>query len=598
MVQMSESKIATFAGTTAGRRLTSLPAIILLALAVHGPLLLMQLPLQSYDANTHIFFASHYASHWFDPWNVKWFAGFSQTAYPPLVHQWIALFSHIMGLGLAYMFVQLIAILLLPVGIFRFARLWTADERSSSYAAIASIFLGSLAMLVYQSGQLPNIFASVLVLNALPYVYEWLREGTIGAMLKGLFILLAAGAAHHVTALFGVVLFVTPVVILAWLDRHDSLEEGDQASTAGILGRIVLLGVLVAVGIGMTLAPYWMALRANPIKQAPIAHASRDNYLLNTFSGLNFWVIPYGALILTIPYIFWKGCSNRRLAPLFAFWWLTTMIGLGGTTPVAHFLLGRAFEVLTFERFTYWSTLMALPFVGLLAAHLIERYSTKALVALSTLAVLTCATAVAWMTFHPISNSNFDPDPIISFMNRDQHNRFRYMLLGFGYQFSKVSADVDASTVDGDYNSARLLPELTQYGSGRLDSAKYYGTNGMESLRAMLKHANQYGLKYIFVHDRYYEPLLAFGGWRQIETYDDGAVTLWSKEDIAPAHPIDTGAKPTAIEGLLWGTLPIGVSIVAILLVVAWPESRRVAASDRISFPAPTHEPVVLREAK
>jgi hypothetical protein len=157
---------------------------------------------------------------------------------------------------------------------------------------------------------------------------------------------------------------------------------------------------------------------------------------------------------------------------------------------------------------------------------------------------------------------------------------------------------VDASTVDGDYNSARLLPELTQYGAGRLDAAKYYGTNGMESLRAMLKHANQYGIKYIFVHDRYYEPLLAFGGWRQIETYDDGAVALWSKEDIAPAHPIDTGAKPSAAQGLLWGTLPIGVSIIAIILVVAWPERRGALASDRISFPAPAHEPVVLREAK
>ncbi|MEO8726821.1 MAG: hypothetical protein ABI383_11970, partial [Acidobacteriaceae bacterium] len=405
---------------------TSLPAIILLALAVHGPLLLMQLPLHSYDANTHIFFASHYANHWFDPWNLKWFAGFSQTTYPPLVHQWIALFSHIMGLGLAYMLVQLIAILLLPVGMLRFARLWV-DERSATYAAIGSIFLGSLAMLVYQSGQLPNIFASVLVLNALPYGYEWLRRGGFRDMLKALFILLAAGAAHHVTALFGVILFATPVIILAWLNRHDGVDEEDrQASTLGILGRTILLGVLLLIGIAIVLAPYWIQLRANPINQAPIAHGSRDNYLLNTFSGLNFWIIPWGAMMLAIPYIFWKGCTRLRLAPLFVFWWITTMIGLGGTTPVARFLLGRAFEVLTFERFTYWATLMALPFVGLLAAHLIERYSIKALVGLSILSVLTCATSIAWTTFHPIANANFAPDPIINFMNRDQHNRFRY----------------------------------------------------------------------------------------------------------------------------------------------------------------------------
>src|SRR2546429_2007362 len=49
----------------------------------------MQLPAGSFDTNFHIFFASHYAHHWFDPWNEKWFAGFSQTTYPPLTHQWI-----------------------------------------------------------------------------------------------------------------------------------------------------------------------------------------------------------------------------------------------------------------------------------------------------------------------------------------------------------------------------------------------------------------------------------------------------------------------------------------------------------------------------
>ncbi len=73
-------------------RAIPLSAILLIALAVHGPLLLMQLPLASYDANTHIFFAAHYANHWFVPWNTKWFGGFSQTTYPPLTHQWIALF--------------------------------------------------------------------------------------------------------------------------------------------------------------------------------------------------------------------------------------------------------------------------------------------------------------------------------------------------------------------------------------------------------------------------------------------------------------------------------------------------------------------------
>src|SRR6059058_357907 len=110
-------------------------AIVLVALAVHGPLLLMQLPSGSFDANFHIFMASHYAHHWFSPWNEKWFAGFSQTTYPPLGHQWIALLSFIFGLNMAYMLVQFVAVLLMPVAVYRFARLWVS-LRAASYAAL------------------------------------------------------------------------------------------------------------------------------------------------------------------------------------------------------------------------------------------------------------------------------------------------------------------------------------------------------------------------------------------------------------------------------------------------------------------------------
>src|SRR4051812_25282732 len=183
-------------------RAIPLSAIVLLAIAVHAPLLLMQIPLGSYDANTHIFFSSHYASHWFDPWNDKWYGGFTQTTYPPLTHQWIGLLSHILGLNFAYMFVQLVGIVLLVIGVYRFAKLWVS-ERAASYAAIGSIFLGSLAMLVYQSGQLPTTFAAALTLNALPYFYGWMRYARFSALLKGIAIGATAAVAHHATLLFG-----------------------------------------------------------------------------------------------------------------------------------------------------------------------------------------------------------------------------------------------------------------------------------------------------------------------------------------------------------------------------------------------------------
>jgi hypothetical protein len=117
---------------------------------------------------------------------------------------------------------------------------------------------------------------------------------------------------------------------------------------------------------------------------------------------------------------------------------------------------------------------------------------------------------------------------------------------------------------------------MTHYGSAQLTNAKFYGSAGMESLRAMLAHANRYGLKYIFVHDPYYEPLLTFVGWRKIETFNNGSITAWSKEDVPPAHRIESDAIPAPWEGLMWGILPIGVSLLAIFLELLLPARRTV----------------------
>ena len=566
--------------------------ILLLALAVHGPLLLMQLPNDSYDADVHKFFAAHYAQHWFNPWNEKWFTGFSQTTYPPLEHQWMALFSHVMGLNLAYMLTQFIGILILPIGVYRYSRIWVG-ERAASYAAVASVFIGSLSFLVYQAGQLPSIWAAALVLNALPYFYEWSRENRWRALVKGLVLTFTAAAAHHVTLIFGGLLFALPVFATAMIDRK---RDGVNANAAAVTARAVIFGVLAIAGILVVLFPYWIELYRHPIKQMPIPHASRENYLTNIEFGMNYWVIPWGALILALPFIFVRGLVEKRYRALFLGFWVTMIFGLGGTTPLPRMLLGRSYEVVTFERFNFWAGLMALPLVGLLAAILIDRYGRKAILVLCTLAALTMGMAVAWPVYHPIHGDDFNVRDVISFLNRDGHEKYRYLTLGFANKLSEVGTYADASSVDGEYNSARLLPELTRYGAGQLTNSKYYGTNGMEALRAVLKHADQYGLKYIFVRDPYYDPLLAFAGWRKEEIYDRGNVELWIKDGVPPAHPTAYGTPPSALEGLLWGTLPIGSSILALFLVVSLPDRRR--KFEHLEFPVISTQEPILREAR
>ena len=537
--------------------------IVMTAVVIHLPLLFMKLPLKSYDANFQIFFAAHYVHHWFDPWNGKWYAGFSQTTYPPLPQQWVALVSRVLGLDLAYMAVQLAAILLLAVGVYRFAVLWVS-QRSASLAALASVFLGSESFLVYSAGQLGTTCAAPIYLNALPFLFEWVRHGKWRSFLKGALLFTAAATAHHATLLFGSLFFAVPILVLAFLDR----VKGEQVSTPSFLMRTFAFAVVVGALIAIVLLPFWIALIHYPVTQTPIPHPSRANFILSPQWGLNYFIVPYGALILALPFIFIRGSMVVRLRPLLLGFWLAFLVGLGGTTPVGHLLLGRAFDVLTMERFTYWATLLALPFVGLLVAELGDRYQSTAIVGVTLAAAFSCALAVAWATYKPADAEEFNVDSVASWLNRDGHDQYRYVTLGFGNKISRLAMKTNAGSVDGEWNSGRMLPELTSYGAGALTSAKYFGQPGLDALRAMLTHADHYGLKWVFVRDHYYDPLLSFAGWRPVDSLENKTITVWNKDGVPPALPINAPQMPPHWQGMMWGILPFGSSLLAILVIL------------------------------
>jgi hypothetical protein len=56
---------------------------------------------------------------------------------------------------------------------------------------------------------------------------------------------------------------------------------------------------------------------------------------------------------------------------------------------------------------------------------------------------------------------------------------------------------------------------------------------------------------------------------------------------------------PTALEGLLWGTLPLASSILAILFAFLIPDQARARTEDIVvPFPAPAPEGALVREAR
>ena len=211
--------------------------------------------------------------------------------------------SSVAGLKMAYMLVQLVAVLLLPVGVFRFAKIWV-DERSASYAALGTIFLGALSFLVYQAGQLATVSVRGPVPERAAVFLRMVREASGRSFFKGIFVSLAAAAAHHVTLIFGTVLVRGtravggPAGCSRWTHprRHRDSDRAGELSLSPSSSRSesgwCCLPVLDA--------PYIQ----HPIHQIPIPHDSRNNFLLNSMTGINYFVIPYGALIIALPFIF------------------------------------------------------------------------------------------------------------------------------------------------------------------------------------------------------------------------------------------------------------------------------------------------------
>ena len=138
----------------------------------------------------------------------------------------------------------------------------------------------------------------------------------------------------------------------------------------------------------------------------------------------------------------------------------------------------------------------------------------------------------------------------------------------------KLAVLTDASSVDGEWYTGRLLPELTRYGGASLTQTKYFGTAGLDALRAMMMHADKYGLKWIFSNDPYYDPLLSFAGWRPVDYLDDKTITVWAKDGVPPATPVNVAQRTPHWQGVMWGIFPFGSSVLAILVFLI-PERKR-----------------------
>ena len=558
---------------------------ILLSLVFHGALLPFTYG-QTYDAYIHMFFGNHYFESWFDPWETRWYTGFTVTSYPPGSHQSLGLLTRFMDLRIAFIIMQLMAVALLITGIFRFSRLWVNDK-AASYAAMLCAFSTSISETLHIFGQLPTVLSISLFLNAIPHVSGWIERGKKADLLLAIILTAATTSVHHVTPLFGTVFFVAPVGVAAWLANLRARQKSKPNSKIAIvkwaspaLIRGIFMGLCMLILIVTIVFPYWHWSITDPITQVSIPHGSRENFIAKPNLGLIFFLIPWGILIFAVPYVIHKSLKTA-LWPLGLSVLIALLLGTGGTTPFPKILLGPAFEILTLDRFTFWASLLILPFVGLAVQSLwkgrgrliLTRAFGPFLSRTGLVFTLVCYVALAISTallpsFRPTQPDFIDPAPIVKFMDEDRHSDWRYLTLGFGDQFAYHSALINAESVDGNYHSARRLPSLMNYSVERLENSKYAGVPGLGSLNQFLTNAEKFHLKYIFSNDEFYDPVLHYTGWNPVTRLNNG-IRVWEKPDISPLPDIRPRRHFPRYQRLMWGTLPIGALTMG-LLTLFW----------------------------
>lgn len=552
---------------------------ITLALLLNIPANLLSLHRYSYDAYTHVFFASHYMRDWFSLWEPRWYGGFSVASYPPLVHQLLALTGFAVGTEASYQLLSVVSALLLVLSLYGASSIFL-DRSEAKYVAVAASLNPSLYLLLYVYGQLPTVLAASFSFLAALALKNFLVDGGVkDVAYLSLFSVLVA-SCHHFTLVF----FFPLVMLLTFLRI---LVKG-RLDFGTVLKRLLVAGLVSVSLVIIVMEPFVMFL-AEPPAQAEIPHGSRGNIFANPSHSLLFFWGVYGFTVALIPVGFLLVRRRVELLPLLGTFMFLFVMGLGDVTPVPRLLLGSLWYVLTYDRFAVWASLLFAFVLGIIvkdAHQLVEKYwipqtgerdgirrrslNIALLVGLAASSVFTLSLD-SFLT--PTPATEFELQQTIDFLSKNGDER--YITLGFNQGFMELSAISSSETVDGGFNLARRLPVLVDSGVERVDTAIHYG-NGTVFLKRLFSEAPELGLKWAVLakssmpkhyYDYYVDILGQSGGsWRVIDGTSFGnysRIEIWECVDTVGKPEIQRREEFNAFQVATWAFGPIS-SVVAV----------------------------------
>ncbi|HLZ07021.1 MAG TPA: hypothetical protein VKT80_00385, partial [Chloroflexota bacterium] len=435
-------------------------------MAVNVPLLLTGQIWHTYDFPTHLFFASHYQHDWWSLWEPRWFEGFDVASYPPLPHQLAALLGWIIGDGNAINLLTFGSVVCLPVSTYFMAKSYIGPVAASRSAALA-VVIPSVLFSAYSFGQLPTLFALDTSLFAATALGGYMRRGSVGFLFLLIALIGTTVASHHATFIFlGPPLFGC-IFVAEFLASH----ERSQTVVRMTVATIASVGVAI-----VAILPFWIWHATEYVAQTAIDHASRHDFLTDPASQKVFFWSEHGILIaaigLAVPLVFRR---PKQLVPWYGLAVGMMVIGLGGTTPVPRLLFGDQWNWLTYDRFSLWSDVGMVVLFGALASSILDRPGRPSavasfawwftLVGLGAYGVTDALRPTLISTLPP----PIDLKPIVTFLESDGRDQWRYLTLGFGEQAGILNAQSTAQTVDGYFFTARRIPILTESGIGQID---------------------------------------------------------------------------------------------------------------------------------
>jgi hypothetical protein len=470
----------------------------------------------------------------------------------------MGLLSHLLGVEAAWAVVLLAVLVLLPAGVYAFARIFV-HEVSAGCAALITSVLPSIYLTAHVFGQLPTLAGLLGVFFCLSALNKYLRTGQWIFALLAVSLTACVVASHHGTMLF------MPWAVLA-VCLHHVLAR--RLPLKHLIQRAVIFGALALPVSVVVIWPFWQ-WSLQQTMQVPIDHASRHNFLKDPISALMFFWPMYGFLPFLIPWVIKSMVHRKRLA-IGALFLLMFVLGLGGTTSLPEMLFGRSWEWLTYDRFALWGSVSMLPFIGRLA--ILTKYKLRRCLRFWKLTETLFMGLLGFTVFlvlyiprlYPLQPAPLDMRPIVKFLNENDHSGWRYITFGFGDQMALLSRLTQATSLDGSSHTSREVPELRNSGLGQIDTA-YWLPYGMEALDPILDRAGAYGVRWGFVNLSPYENVLTSHGWRQIRTLDN-KVEVWENPAAIPPPLSQSHASEASPASISWGILPLLSLFICVVL--------------------------------